>query len=262
MRNVIVSALALLLLALQANTDTRPVLHFAITGQSNAGNNGRGTVAVPGAYYYAPQATGVNRVVPLTSVRRKWGVEVPFAAAIVEACPGYDILISKRYLGGTSIVGWRPSAPNAAWASDMRLVGDGDKKPQYPLVIATAQAAGDRFGADGVAGILFIQNEKDSRMPHGAALYEGELRTLIGAWRQHWGDDDLPVVVMDSHTSLDLHGGQVHEAIVAVAGSEQGVRMVASRDLTTTDGIHFDNLCLETLGQRMAAAWLAMEGCE
>ncbi len=250
----------------------RPALLFVVTGQSNAGQQGRAgqlpaglAGGVPGAWLYAPQATRQQRLVPMAAYRGYFGPELPIAAALRAVCPGQDILIAKTYSGGTSIVAWDPAAPGrAGWRQDMARVGNETKPAMWPRVLTSVNAAGAGWGGPvEVAGVFYIQTERDSRIAWGAAHYEANLRQLIAAWRREWGAG-LPVVFMDSHTNLSGGGPRVHEAVAAVAGSTPGAAWVPVRDLTKKpDKVHFDSAGVLGLGERMAAEWLRLAGgCE
>lgn len=245
-----------------------PALLFVLTGQSNAGQQGKpGQVAaaavapVAGAWYRAPQHTKAQGIVAMQPWRGAFGAELSFARAVRAACPGREVVVAKVYAGGTSIVAWSPDAPNSQWKYDLAQVGNAGKAPQYPKVLEAAAQAAARFGRPvRPAGVLWIQAERDSRYDYGAARYEGNLRELVAALRADWGGPGMPFVAIDSHTQLDSGGAVVHRAIVNVAGSVPGVGWVQTRDLGTSDGIHFDSAGVVTLGQRLAAEWLRLAG--
>ena len=99
-----------------------PALLFVLTGQSNAGQQGKpGQVAaaavapVAGAWYRAPQHTKVQGIVAMQPWRGAFGAELSFARAVRAACPGREVVVAKVYAGGTSIVAWSPDAPNSVF---------------------------------------------------------------------------------------------------------------------------------------------------
>lgn len=248
-----------------------PALLFIVTGQSNAGNNGRAAelgpaerAAVDGAWLYSPQTTKSRQLVPMEPVRGTFGVELSLARAVRAACPGREVVVVKVHSGGTSIIAWDPGAPGrAGWQTDMARVGNSDKPAMYPKVAQLAREARALKAAE-LAGVLYVQTERDSKYIYGAARYEGNLRRLIAAWRREWDAPGLPVVFMDSHTNLSGGGTAVHNAVVSVAEDVAGTAWVASRDLPKKgDRVHFNSAGLWALGERMAAAWLRLAGgCE
>jgi len=267
-RAIVLAALGGILITMGAAAQGEPALLFVITGQSNAGQQGKpGQVAaadaapVAGAYYRAPQHTKVQTVVAMQPWRGAFGVELSFARAVRAACPGREVVVAKVYSGGTSIIAWAPAAPNSQWQYDLGKVGNAGTSPQYPRVLdAAAQAAARGGGPTEIAGLLWVQVERDSRYDYGAGRYEANLRELIIALRDDWNKPGLPVVAIDSHTQLDSGGAVVHQAIVDVAGSVPGVGWAATRDLGTSDGIHFNSAGVVTLGERLAAEWLRLAG--
>ena len=261
----LVAILAFLVSGLAARAESEPelpALLFVITGQSNAGQKGDAAQlagpTAPGTFYYAPQHTGVRAWLPMQPYRGHFGVEQSFARAVAEAT-GRTVLIAKTYLGGTSIIAWQPDAPTAQWRRDMAAVGNATKPAMYPRVrtlVAEATAAWN--GPVALVGIIYVQTERDSRYKYGAARYEDNLRRLINAWRADYGDD-LPVVVMDSHTHMSNGGPVVHDAIFRVVKTTPGVQVVPTRDLPKQDAAHFSSAGLDELGRRFAAAWLSLE---
>lgn len=267
-RAIVLAALVGILITMGVAAQGEPALLFVITGQSNAGRQGKpGQVAaadaapVAGAFYRAPQHTKVQTVVALQPWRGAFGPELSFARAIRAACPEREVVVAKVYSGGSSIIVWDPDAPNAQWKFDLGQVGNAGKAPMYPRVLDAAAQAAARFGRPTeIAGLLWVQVERDSRYDYGAARYEANLRELITALRDDWNKPGLPVVAIDSHTQLDSGGAVVHQAIVDVAGSVPGVGWAATRDLGTSDGIHFNSAGVVTLGERLAAEWLRLAG--
>jgi hypothetical protein len=254
-------------------TEEAPALLFVVTGQSNAGQQGEAgqlTAAqrgpVEGAVYYAPQHTRSQGLVALQPYGGAFGVELSFARAVRQAT-GRDVVIAKVFSGGTSIIAWDAAAPNAAWRQEMARVGNTGKPAMFPRVLDIQRKAAAAYtAATGrpveLAGVLYIQVERDSKVQYGAVRYEGNLTELIGAWRDEWNAPGLPVVFIDSHSSLSGGGPIVHEAVVNVAGDVAGTAWVAVRDLPKKDSVHFNTAGVWTLGERMAAAWLGMWGGE
>jgi hypothetical protein len=240
-------------------------LLFVVTGQSNAGQQGRAGLAgadaapVPGAWYYAPQHTRQKRLLLMQPYRGVFGVELSFARAVRAALPEREIVVAKVYSGGTSIVAWQPDAPNAAWELALRAVANKGKPPMFPKTLAVAAAVAAIRPVQ-LAGVLGLVVERDSKYPAGAARYGDNLTTLIEAWRRDWHAPGLPVVVIDSHTQLDAGGIMVHDAIINVAYALPGVGWAETRDLGTVDGVHFDTPGVVELGRRMAVEWLRLAG--
>jgi hypothetical protein len=243
-----------------------PALLFVLTGQSNAAQQatasqiGGQDVTVDGSWYYAPQHTRLKRLVPLQPYRGNFGVEVSFAQEVARAT-GQEVIVAKVYRGGTSIIAWEPSAPNPAWERDMKQVGNPPANPMYPRVLAVKREAEAAYraqtGRDVVlAGVLYIQVERDSKSSYGAVRYEANLKALIAALRKDWNAPDLPFVFIDSHTNLTGSADVVHQAVVNVARDVDYTAWVPVRDLPKKQPAHFSTEGVWKLGERLAEAWL------
>ena len=254
-----------------ADEEARPALLFIITGQSNAGQQGTATeltasrrAPVAGAWYYAPQHTRQTKAVALQPYGGTFGVELSFARAVAQAT-GREVVVAKVFRGGTSIIAWSPAYGTTQWKRDMQAVGH---KPSlalamYPKVLKTAADAAASYRAQTgrpveLAGLAYIQVERDSKFLYGAQRYRGNLTELIGALRLAWGAPDLPVVFIDSHTNLSGGGPIVHDAVLAVSADVPGTAWVEVRDLPKKQATHFSSTGVLMLGERLAEAWLGL----
>ncbi len=271
----VILLLALLLASASAHAaeDAPPALLFVITGQSNAAEQGTAgelsaaaRAPVGGAWYYAPQHTKQTRAVALQPYGGVFGVELSFARA-VRAATGREVVIAKVYRGGTSIIAWSPEYGTAGWRYDMAQVGHGTTAAyqMYPKVLKVARDAAASYTAQTgrpveFAGLVYIQVERDSKYLYGANRYEGNLTRLIGALRAQWNAPGLPAVFIDSHTNLGTGGPIVHDAVTAVARDVPGAAWVEVRNLPKKSATHFSSAGVTTLGERLAAAWIALAG--
>jgi len=269
---------------------------FVITGQSNTGTNGNAlawpvdAVLNGHAWHYVPQDMG-NVLAPLGPIRLRrvkfgisgvaYGLELPIAYRLQQSCPDMRMVFVRVYNGGTSIVAWSPEYADPQWRVDMRGVKNSGK-PVYPKLLSfttkalvLVQTKPDLAGrAPRMSGLFYIQTERDSRMQYGAVRYEANLRRLISAWRAEWRAPGMPAVFVDSHTFLGLSAGIVRQAAADVAEIQPediadspgavalpNTAMVAVRDLPRyNDGVHFNSAGINTLGQRLAEAWLQVNG--
>lgn len=277
------------------------VLVFVVTGQSNAGPNGNSRLLAPERWrvanaWYSTKVTSrtyrLSVMEPFLFRKAKFGitkmayaVDHAIAYRLHQMCPATPMVFVRVTSGGTSIVAWDPNFNTPAWKAAMRAVGNGAYAPMYPQVLAAAggtlaavQAAPDLAGlSPEMAGVFYIQTERDSKMLAGAQQYEQRLRDLIAAFRRDWGEDDLPVLFMDSHTALNAYAGLVRQAAANVAELQPegitddpgatatpGTAMVATRDLPKyKDGVHFNSEGINLFGARLAERWLELNGgCE
>ena len=261
-RAALVALFLLALIAAPARAESEPelpALLFIVTGQSNAGPKGTGGAAVPGAWLYAPQYAGPGWQ-PMAPAGRGqvYGVALPFARAVTEAT-GRAVLMVNVYSGGTSIIAWQPDAPGPEWRRAMNRVGNGHKAAMYPRVrAAVAEATAAWGGPVELAGVLYVQVERDSRQKR-PVYYENALRQLIAAWRADYGDA-LPVMFIDAHTHMSSGGPMVAEAVRAVASDTPNTALILVGDLEKNpkEPAHFSSAGLNELGRRFAAAWLAL----
>ena len=260
----LVAILAFLVSGLAARAESEPelpALLFVITGQSNAGQKGDAAQlagpTAPGTFYYAPQHTGVRAWLPMQPYRGHFGIEQSFARAVAEAT-GRTVLVAKTYSGGTSIIAWQPTDRGRQWRRDMAAVGNATKPAMYPRVTALVTEATAAWGGPvELAGVLYVQVERDSRYQYGAVRYESNLRRLIAAWRADYGTG-LPVMFIDAHSHMTSGGPIVAAAVRAVAADTPNTAMISVRDLPKQDAVHFSSAGVDELGRRFAAAWLAM----
>lgn len=256
---LLILALLLSVVAAPATADSEPelpALLFILTGQSNAGPKGIGGEPVPGAWLYSPQYSG-RAWRPMAPVNGRYAVALPFARAVHEAT-GRTALVVQTYSGGTSIIAWQPDAPNAAWRQAMSAVGNATKPAMYPRVRSlVAEATAAWGGPVELAGVLYVQVERDSKYLYGATRYETNLRRLIAAWRADYGAD-LPVMFIDAHTNMSGNGPTVARAVAGVAADTPQTALIPVRDLPKQDYAHFSAAGIDALGARFAAAWLEM----
>lgn len=307
---IVLATLLLLTLVIQshaAQTDapaapTEQHVHlFVVTGQSNTGPNGNGQLLPPemrhvdGAWLAKKRTTTVyvlNPMEPFRAPKLKFGitntaytVEHTIAYNLRQACPDMQMVFVRIASGGTSLVAWDPNPNTPEWKKALAAVGNTGKQAMYPQVMsavsATQTAIRNKPELSGrpveMAGVFYIQTERDSKMLAGAQQYEQRLRDLIAAFRRDWDEDDLPVLFMDSHTALNSYAALVRQAAANVAELQPegftddpgatatpGTAMVATRDLPKyKDGVHFNSEGINLFGARLAARWLELNGgCE
>lgn len=309
MKRIGIVLATLLLLTLVVHSQTvqtaaaaGPHVHiFVLTGQSNSAPNGNGNLLPPpmkrvdNAWLSRKRTSTTFALSPMEPFRAPkpafgitgpaFTVEQPIAYYLHQACPALKMVFVRASSGGASIVVWDPVPNTPEWKAAMAAVGNTGKPPMYPWVLSsvkmTRTAVEKQASLAGlpveVAGVFYVQIERDSKMQAGALQYERRLRDLIDAFRRDWGESDLPVLFIDSHTAFNNYAALTRQAAANVAQVQpQGIAddadarpaphtgMVAVRDLPTyKDGIHFNSEGLILLGQRMAQGWLELNGgCE
>jgi hypothetical protein len=298
---LILATLLLFTLLIQsgaARADEPAVHLFLVTGQSNTAPNGNGQLLPPAmrhvdnAWYAKRRSASLYILSPMEPFRApkpKFGitntaytVEHTIAYNLHLACPDMRMVFVRVASGGTSLVAWDPHPNTPEWKQAMAAVGNAGKKAVYPQVVAavnaTRAAVSVRQELGGrpveMAGVFYIQTERDSKMLAGAQQYEWRLRDLIAAFRHEWAEPGLPVVFMDSHTALNASAALVRQAAANVAELQPadisdergatavpGTAMVATRDLPKyNDGVHFNSEGINRFGARLAERWLELNG--
>lgn len=145
--------------------------------------------------------------------------------------------------GGTSMGQWDPALRDEGGAS------------LYGATLQRVRRAGGK-----VAGILWYQGESDAN-PADAARYRDRLTALVEAFRDDFGQPDLPFyyVQIGRYVASPVPGAVegwngVREAQRAWAGTLPHAAMVSAIDLELDDLVHIGTQGLRRLGRRLAAA--------
>ncbi len=173
------------------------------------------------------------------------GLGLTFAKTLVSAT-GVPIGLIPSAHGGTSMQQWEPSRKS--------LGGDS----LYGATLARVAANGGK-----VAGILWYQGESDAN-PVDAPLYEARMAELVQAFRENFGQPNLPFYfvqlggfVTPSDLSLVDSWNSVRETQRKLASSlPPPVGVVSAVDCGLDDLIHIDTPGLKALGHRLAAVAL------
>ena len=149
-----------------------------------------------------------------------FGPEVSFGHALNELFPDDDIYLVKYALGRTNLhEDWKPDGSGV----------------QYNTLKATADAAIQDLADDGlspqVAGMIWLQGERDSQFAEMAAAYEENLTNLIETVREDFSADDMPFIIGRISTYFGDYNAQVRAAQVAVAEQMDNVGWVDTDDL-------------------------------
>jgi len=214
--------------------------------------------------------------------RLGYGLELPIAYHLQNACPDMRMIFIRIQSGGTSLIAWSPNPNTAQWRADMAGVGNGGKSAVYPRLLAAVSGARAAMAAQPalagrpsqVSGVFLIATERDSKYAYGAMRYESNLRTLIAAARRDWNWEQMPFVFVDSHTSLNNYAALVRQAANDVAWMQPDgfvdatgalalphTALTPVRDLPKYgDGVHFNSDGINELGRRFAERWLALNG--
>jgi hypothetical protein len=172
-----------------------------------------------------------------------------------------DVAILKFAWNGTALA----STPGQF---DWNVSSQGE---YFDALVAETRTAISRLQNDlgTVAGFFWLQGGADA-YPGMAELYEENLRALVDAARDEWGES-LPVVIAQEHKDLvnwkhpvipgieEPYLSQVRRAQQHVTKTTPFARLVDVDDLPlTSDSTHFDSARLQIVGQRFADAYFAI----
>ena len=217
---------------------------------------------------------------------RHFGPEVTFARAVADAMPDKRVAILKASGQGTNILEhWehgRPPDPDYPEKSQLYHALFGSLDPStyetlaYPAEPTRLDAALGRLEAKGhtfeIAAVVWVQGENEAAWS-AAYTYEEHLRGFIDSVRADLDSPALPFVVL----RLSLNGSQakggpfsdagvdaVRMAQTSIASSDPNVALVDVDDLPPEmpGGFHFTSEGYLTIGERLADAYLAMNGGE
>lgn len=187
-----------------------------------------------------------------------FGPEIGLAHALRGVLPNDDIVLLKVALSGANMY--------YDWDPDAREGGPEDnyRGPLYPALIDALAACRDNI--DEIAGMFWMQGERDSVFAHMAQAYETHLSAFIDRVRADLNVPALPFVmalVAPRIRDLDAAGGRwrhpfrttVQAAQRRIAERIPVVALVDTLDLPQRDNLHFDTAGQLLLGERFAIAW-------
>ena len=227
---------------------------FLLAGQSNMA--GRGVVEArdrePNARVlmldrslaWRPATDPVHFDKPIAGV----GPGRAFALALVARDSTLRIGLVPAAVGGSPISSWEPGALDPA-----------TRTHPYDDALVRARAA-QRDGR--LRAILWHQGESDAT-PELSMIYAPKLRALIARFRADLAEPDLPFLIgqlgrFDARpwTDATRRVDSVHRAIAASTPHAAFVSSDGLRD--KSDTLHFDAASARLLGERYAAAYVAL----
>ncbi len=173
----------------------------------------------------------------------EFGPEVAFGRAIADASPQYKYALIKYAAGGTALYNdWAPGT-GPEYAAFRNTVTAG---------LAALQAAGH---STEIVGMLWHQGENDA-IEGQQATYQNNLTAFIADVRSHYGAN-LPFLIGEIRRSNGPAFVTVADAQLAVAAADPNAAFIPASDLGFLDTYHFNAPSQVTLGQRLAASYIA-----
>lgn len=203
----------------------------------------------------------------------RFGPELSFAAAMIDAHPDEKIALVKYSRGGTALV--HGASGYGSWDPDFL---EGNRRNQYDhalTAIDLAMAPQDIDGDGNIdrlvpAGIVWMQGESDAvHTEETARRYLDNLTRMMGYLRAAFRSDGLPVVIGKLKDSGDTPETRVmpfgplvqqHQAAFVEADSCAALVKVTEGFDEMPDGWHFVSEDYLRLGKAFAQAMVALEG--
>lgn len=122
--------------------------------------------------------------------REAFGPEVRLSAILSEEFPEREFVVLKYAIGGASKLDWA-SDYNAKQAE---ITGHPEFGNMYRKFLKKIEAIKRKYNPE-IVGLLWIQGEKDARIPEAGAHYFENFKTWIRAIRSDLNSPDLPILV-------------------------------------------------------------------
>jgi len=181
-----------------------------------------------------------------------FGPEIQFAHLVSKAHPDKKICLIKFSVGGTSMFDWSPEwSEQKAAITKKQALGSLYKKLQ--------KFVGDVKPKDKpLAGILWMQGEKDANNPEAGKVYAENLKLLIEGMRKDFDSPNAPFILGVTNPPNYPAAEEVRSAQMDAPNKHPNVKIVSSDGLTKlSDKLHYDTQGQIELGKRFAEAYLS-----
>ncbi len=184
-----------------------------------------------------------------------FGPEVNFAHHLSKAYPDKKIKLIKYSMGGTSLFDWSPewNAEKAAITQKAELGSLYKKLQNFVGEVKPKEIP--------LAGILWMQGEKDSNFPEAGKVYAENLKLLIEAMRKDFNSPNAPFILgITNPPKSYAAAAEVNKAQKEAPQLYPLVKTVSTDGLSKlSDQLHYDTAGQIELGKRFAEAYLSMQ---
>ncbi|MEM9832823.1 MAG: sialate O-acetylesterase [Bacteroidota bacterium] len=223
-------------------------------GQSNMVGSGRvadlDTVTIPDNVTYFNRGMYPD----FSQDSAKFGPEVGLSQVLHQHFPDSNFLLVKYAIGGASLLDWAPDydSTRAVITGNARFGAMYDSLWKYvDQAIATTDEATE------IVALLWMQGERDARIPEAGVDYYPNFENFIERVRQDADRPNLPIIfglVNPDHTryaAVEIVQAAQHR----IAGEMDYVRMVNTSDLKKWDDkVHYNSAGQLELGRRFGEA--------
>lgn len=118
-----------------------------------------------------------------------FGPEVGLSNVLKEKFPNEHFLLIKYAIGGSSLLDWAPNYRQ----KEAELTGNEKFGNMYQFFLDKVFSILEKVEYD-ISGILWMQGERDARIPKAGKKYFKHFKRLIKAFRKDFKRPDLPVI--------------------------------------------------------------------
>lgn len=241
-----------------STVDDRPVV-LVLAGQSNMVGHGRMEDVDERVITIPPNVTLFigSKLTSITG-RSSFGPELTLAEECASAAPARELVLVKYAIGATSLFDWAPD-----WdAMRATITGSSHRGALYQQLMAVIEEL-SLTGAD-IAGVLWMQGERDAKIEEAGNEYYENIKDLIHAFRKDLNREDLPFLMGKINPPPERYPARdtVRLAQFRIAEELPNVYLIETDDLSKwDDALHYDSEGLMELGRRFARTLIAAESC-
>jgi len=227
---------------------------FILSGQSNMAGHGR-VPDLPESLRFIPENVELfiaGQTYPFFDWGR-FGPELTFAHHIANAWPDERILIIKFAVGASSLLAWAPQ-----WSpAQAQITDNADMGALYRKLLSVLQA-GIQGKKTELAGLVWMQGERDAKFLQAADNYAANFAELITHLRNDLNKSDLPIIYGQINPPPDRFPfvEMVRQAQEQYQKTDPTCVMIPTDDLgKCEDGLHYNSAGHLELGHRFARAF-------
>ena len=183
-----------------------------------------------------------------------------FAHELSGAYPQETIVLIKFAVGGSSLLAWAPD-----WtAESAQLTANQGQGPLYERLMDYVSVSISRHQQNArLAGVLWMQGERDARFPAAGREYGANLSALVQQLRGDLDAPDLPFIFGQVNPPPERYPAseEVRNAQQAAEGLIVDAIMISTEGLAKhDDNLHYNTEGQLELGRRFARAYLELQG--
>jgi hypothetical protein len=185
----------------------------------------------------------------LSKTSGNFGPEVGVSRVLHQHFPDQHFILIKYAIGGSSLLDWAPDYdPEKAKITGFRQFGNMFATFQQQIGSVTE-------GLDAeIVALLWMQGERDARVPEAGKDYFQNFSKLIGAFREKTANPHLPVIFGQINPREDLYPALevVRSAQLKIDSEIPETYLIKTDDLPKVDDrVHYNTAGQLLLGKRM-----------